>query len=108
MRRRISITQRVLVALNTSNDIFWEYEVISAQLYARELLKFGKVQCWLGGKYFLYELNNGQLSYKVRENLNQNYSEIIGQIKINRLLKRFRITTILLLHKKLLESKHGL
>ena len=108
MRGKPTFTSWLLGSFNTSNDPLWKYEVISAQLYARHIMIFGSVQCWVNGEYILYELVGNELTYKARNNLNEKYKDTIGAVRVPRLFKKFRITLVLLLHKKLVESKYGI
>ena len=99
---------RVLSIYNTSNNPLWAYEVISARLYVKHLIRHQHVQCYLGSNYVLYELNGDLLSYKVRKDFNEKYGEPVGKVELPKLFREVNLVFLLLIHKKLVESKYGL
>lgn len=99
---------RILSLYDTSNDPLWDYEVIDARINTKRLLRHDSVQCYLGANYVLYELKDSVLTYKIRKNFSEKYGEPIGQVELPKRFRELNLIFVMLIHKKLVQSKYGL
>lgn len=106
LKSTLKIARR-LQAFNSNGSPTWDYDILSIQLYVKELQKFGHVQCYVGFKYILYELDGSTLSYRVREFSNKKYSEVIHSVDVGKHMRELRLIALLLAHKRVIESAYG-
>lgn len=96
---------RKLQTLNLTGSTTWEYDILSIRLYVKELQRYGHVQCYIGFNYILYELDGTTLTFKVREYSNKKYSEVISSVEVGKFMRELRLITLLIVHKRLIESE---
>ena len=106
LKSTLKIAKKLQV-FNGTGSPTWEYDILSIQLYVSELQKFGHVQCFVGFKYILYELDGNILSYRVRDFSNKKYSEVIHSVDVGNFMREVRLIALLLAHKRVIESAYG-
>lgn len=106
LKSTLKIAKKLRV-FNGTGSPTWDYDILSIQLYVSELQKYGHVQCFVGFKYILYELDGNILSYRVRDFSNKKYSEVIHSVDVGTFMRNLRLITLLLAHKRVIESAYG-